>query len=211
VSYLMTALMTATLFLECPEAAVARSVPWVRMAAVAMVACTAALAVSCATSSGPVSKPTETATPAGPQPCATHALRITLGPWNGAGAGNFYRPLDFTNISRTNCTLLGYPSVSFATRTGTEVGTAAGRIPARTLLVLLAPGASAHATLDLHNMFDFSCPLTRTSAPVNRPHAGLGGQGACERGTAAGLRSDRSLPGGPLSISGPEYGTRPVA
>jgi hypothetical protein len=99
------------------------------------------------------------------QPCATSALRVTLGVWNGGGAaGSSYRPLDFTNVSAASCTLYGYPGVSFVTRAGgSEVGAAADRIEANKQLVVLSPGGQAHATLQVVDVLNFPravCPLT---------------------------------------------------
>ncbi len=100
--------------------------------------------------------PSQAVTPGEPGPCRTSALRVTLGPWGGAAAGHFYRPLIFTNISAASCTLYGYPGVSFvATTGGKQIGAAASRSPASTQLVLLAPGEKAHALLDLLDVLNF--------------------------------------------------------
>jgi hypothetical protein len=92
--------------------------------------------------------PTAAAAPAGPSPCLTTDLRLTVGASNGA-AGTIYYPLDFTNASTSACTLYGYPGVAFVSSPGgSQVGAPAGRgsntAPA---LVTLEPGATAHATL----------------------------------------------------------------
>lgn len=143
--------------------------------------CAGALLVSCGSAAAPPSGPatgttaaaspagTSSATtaataPGGSRPCPLSALRVTIGAWNGAGAGNFYRALDFTNISAARCTMRGYPGVSFVTaRGGTEVGATAERTPAAVHLVLLAPHAAAHATLRLIDVLNFgpqACSLT---------------------------------------------------
>jgi hypothetical protein len=69
----------------------------------------------------------------------------------GAAAGSTYVPIDFTNTSGSSCTLYGYPGVSFVTRpAGSQLGQAARRNPGATAtMVTLAPGAMAHATLQV--------------------------------------------------------------
>jgi Protein of unknown function (DUF4232) len=97
-----------------------------------------------------------TPTPAGPQPCPTSALKSSVGTGNGA-AGSTYYPLEFTNVSGAACTLFGYPGVSFVTGTGgSQIGGAASRNPAVTSqLVTLAPGSTAHATLQVVNAMNY--------------------------------------------------------
>jgi hypothetical protein len=142
-----------------------------RVIAGAIFICAGALTVSCDTSSMPRPGPaatvttpvsststassgsTATAASARPRPCAASALRATIGPWNGAGTGSYYRPLNFTNISAVRCALYGYPDVSFVTRAGhVQIGGAAGRTPATGQAVVLAPGAMAHARLRILNV-----------------------------------------------------------
>jgi hypothetical protein len=84
---------------------------------------------------------------AGPPACATSAFTASLGPGNGA-LGSTYYPIEFTNTSRSACTLYGFPGVFFVTAAGRQVGAAAtedSTYPRQ--LVTLAPGATAHANL----------------------------------------------------------------
>jgi hypothetical protein len=84
--------------------------------------------------------------------CATSALTVALDATKGNGAaGSIYYPLEFTNSSASPCTLFGYPGVSFVTgRGGTQLGRAARRNPVNpAAIVTLAPGAVAHATLQV--------------------------------------------------------------
>jgi hypothetical protein len=136
----------------------------------------AAVLTACG-SSAPASAPTSTATtgpvqanPATNPPtgttdnpggttsaaCATSAMSVKLGQGNGA-AGSTYVPIEFTNTSRSACTLFGYPGVSFVTGlNGSQVGAAAHRDstqPAQA--VTLAPGAVAHATLQIVDAENF--------------------------------------------------------
>jgi uncharacterized protein DUF4232 len=106
----------------------------------------------------PVTEPTASASqPAAPGPvrCPAKALKVTIGRGSGA-AGSIYYPLDFTNSGSVNCTMYGYPGVAFVTKAG---GSAAGgtllgapAVRSSTLagkLVTLAPGATAHASLQV--------------------------------------------------------------
>jgi uncharacterized protein DUF4232 len=91
-------------------------------------------------------------TSAGSTTCATSALKVAVDTAKSNGAaGSIYYPLDFTNLSGSPCTLFGYPGVSFVTGpSGALVGRAATRNPvAPAARVTLAPGAVAHATLQV--------------------------------------------------------------
>ncbi len=113
-----------------------------------------ATATPSASPSGPASTspPAAAATPSGPQPCPTSALRASVPTGQGnAAAGSSYYPIDFTNVSGTSCTLFGYPGASFVTGIGgSQVGGAAIRNPTfAAQVVTLAPGATAHASLQV--------------------------------------------------------------
>jgi hypothetical protein len=57
--------------------------------------------------------------------------------------------LDFTNVGGAPCTLTGYPGVAAYQGSGTEVGDAAVRdTSVAAARVVLAPGQTAHASLD---------------------------------------------------------------
>ena len=92
--------------------------------------------------------PTVTPPPAGPQPCATTGLKLTVGTANGA-AGTIFYPLDFTNTSGSACTMYGYPGVAFVSSPGgSQIGAPASRrVAAAPTVITVAPGATAHATL----------------------------------------------------------------
>lgn len=111
------------------------------------------------TAAGSTSKP-----PSGPPACDTSALTVRLGQGNGA-AGSTYLPIVFTNKSSSACSMFGYPGVSFVKAPGgAQVGSAAARAstqpPAN---VSLAPGAAAHATLQIVDAANFplaACKIT---------------------------------------------------
>ena len=93
-----------------------------------------------------------------------------LGVWvpanqgNGA-AGTLYYPLEFTNFSGHACYLRGSLGVSAVDRNGKQLGSparwesSAPFGPAR--IVILAPGATAHAMLAYHNAVIFTSPGCR--------------------------------------------------
>ena len=102
-------------------------------------------------SSQPSSQPSSTAS-AGVAGCATSGLKIKVDTsQGGAAAGSTYVPINFTNTTSSTCTMFGYPGVSFVTSVpGSQLGRPAKRNPAiQATTVTLAPGAVAHATLQV--------------------------------------------------------------
>ena len=90
---------------------------------------------------------------AGPQPqaarCAVSGLRISVGPGARVTTVVTRYPVDFTNVSRAPCTLAGYPAVTAYRGDGVQVGAAAGHdLSVAARRIVLAPGQTAHATLD---------------------------------------------------------------
>lgn len=150
----------------------------------AAAACVALLAAACGSIGAPGGGPTATvtvtasqpgapsagtpsaSTPAAaatPGPCSTAGLRVTLGSQESAAAGHFYRTLDFTNTSGASCTLYGYPGISFVTGVGgQQIGAGASRSPASKRLIVLAPGKTAHAQMDLVDVLNF--PASKCAA-----------------------------------------------
>jgi Protein of unknown function (DUF4232) len=94
--------------------------------------------------------PTGTPPAAGTAACTSSGLRASVGAPNGA-AGSIYYPLDFRNVSGAACTLYGYPGVSFVAAPGTAQlgGTAARNSTFSPKVVTLAPGAVAHASVQV--------------------------------------------------------------
>ena len=108
-------------------------------------------ATSAAGSTGPVSQPAA----ARSGECPADDLKLTIGPGNGA-AGSIYYPLEFTNTGSAACTMYGYPGVAFVTKEGGTAagGTVLGEPAFRNAAfapkqVTLAPGATAHASLQV--------------------------------------------------------------
>lgn len=104
-----------------------------------------------------------TPAPSGPAPCATASLSGSLTGANGA-AGSTYYQLVLTNTGTATCVVEGYPGVSFVYGTqGMQVGAPAARTPGTVTPVTLAPGASAHATLQITEAANYShCGMTAT-------------------------------------------------
>ena len=90
------------------------------------------------------------APPAGTAACTSGGLQVSLGAPSGA-AGSIYYPIDFRNVSGAACSMYGYPGVSFVAAPGTgQLGGAAARNSTfGASLVTLAPGAVAHASVQV--------------------------------------------------------------
>jgi hypothetical protein len=114
-----------------------------------------------AAGTGATSSPA-TATGAGPASCLASGLQAQLGVSQGA-AGTIYQVIVLTNTSASDCTLYGYPGVSFVTgQGGSLVGAPATRNPAvKAAQLTLAPGGKANMLLAVHDAGAFpNCRLT---------------------------------------------------
>jgi hypothetical protein len=109
--------------------------------------------VAGATSSHAAAPSAPAATPSqgagGVPACTTNDLKITAGVGPGGGtAGSVYATIGFTNTSKAQCTLEGYPGVSLTDRQFAQIGAAATRSAASApSTVTLAPGATGDALL----------------------------------------------------------------
>jgi hypothetical protein len=94
--------------------------------------------------------------------CTTATHRVWLGVPGDGAAGTIYYPLEFSNISRSACTLYGYPGVSAVAGGGRQLGSAARRSSVTAPhTVTLAPGATAHVAVGITDPGFFSptsCP-----------------------------------------------------
>jgi hypothetical protein len=101
---------------------------------------------------------TTSATPDGSTCSAADLKVVLLTGSGGAAAGSVYYPLNFTNISSGSCVLDGYPGVSFVTSpSGQQIGSPASKNPAvAPAPVTLAPGTTAHATLQVVDAQNYS-------------------------------------------------------
>ncbi len=90
-----------------------------------------------------------TRSPAAAPRCAVSGLRISVGTGSRVTTVTTRYALDFTNVSGAPCTLTGYPQVAAYQDEGTAIGDAAVRdTSVAALRVVLAPGQTAHASLD---------------------------------------------------------------
>jgi Protein of unknown function (DUF4232) len=93
---------------------------------------------------------------AAPSACATSSLQVKLGPSDGY-AGGVDEAINFTNTSAAPCTLFGYPGVSLVSGPSRkQIGLAAKRsttVPVKQ--VTLAPGATAHAVLQIVDALNY--------------------------------------------------------
>jgi hypothetical protein len=131
-----------------------------RLIAVA-VAAVAGLTISSAAYAA-TSSPAAPAAAAIPQCAAAFGQDGNVGAWipanEGDGAaGTVYYPLEFTNISGHACSLFGYPGVSAVSSTGQQLGRPAGwGSLSGARRVVLAPGATAHTILAIHDVYSFT-------------------------------------------------------
>jgi hypothetical protein len=143
-------------------------------AAVAVAGCSLSSAAYAATSS-PAAR-TVTSNPVC-TPASLHAWVAIRHRTSSAGIA--YYPLDFTNTSKSACSMSGYPAVFALSKTGGQLGSPAGHgrllvIP----LVNLAPGATAHTVLAYHGGMVSSggrCGSVDTTAKLRVNLAGLKG------------------------------------
>ena len=89
------------------------------------------------------------AAPAAVPACSTGSLAVWVNlSAGGVAAGTVWFPLDFTNIGRRACTLLGYPSVAATNVDGGQLGRAAEReLAPKPTTVTIPAGGTAHAYL----------------------------------------------------------------
>lgn len=108
----------------------------------------------------------------GPTACTAGSLSAEVAPADGGGAaGSVYWDVTLTNAGATDCTLTGYPGVSFADTSGTQVGAPADREPTDATIVTLIPGASAVASLKVMNpdVIAGCTPVTASSVLIYPP------------------------------------------
>jgi hypothetical protein len=96
------------------------------------------------------------------------AAEIRTEPGGGA-AGSVYRSLVVTNTGSDDCTVRGYPGVSYVGAADQQVGAPADRDPAaKSVTVPLAPGASAVAQLQQTNADNYGPECDRTDVAAVR-------------------------------------------
>jgi hypothetical protein len=107
-----------------------------------------------------------------PTGCTTSALKVSLGPANGA-AGTVFYPIRFLNTGKLGCTLRGYPGVSAVTGSGKPIGSPASPISSSYGTVTLLPGKTQSAVVGIVETGDFSpsqcAPVTAAGLKVFPP------------------------------------------
>jgi hypothetical protein len=174
------------------------SVTWVGVASAGILALSLATLVGCTptqpassvspspSASASTATPTARPTPATPNPsasgsvsipgtCTVNELSVTLGRANGA-AGSQIVPIVFTNTGSSNCTLTGYPGVSFVgDGNGTQLGAAADEDASVAIVPnSLAPGDTVSAQLRITQAGNYSGSCTVVPADglrVYPPHS----------------------------------------
>jgi hypothetical protein len=104
--------------------------------------------------------------------CATSALKVSLGPANGA-AGTVFYPVNFANTSKLACTLRGYPGVSAVTSSGKQIGSPASQISTSYKTVTVLPGKTQSAPVGIVETGNFDpsqcAPVTAAGLKVFPP------------------------------------------
>ena len=104
--------------------------------------------------------------------CATSALKVSLGPANGA-AGTVFYPLNFVNTGKLGCTLRGYPGVSAVTSAGKQIGSPASQIASSYKTVTLLPGKAQSSVVGIVETGNFDptqcAPVTAAGLKVFPP------------------------------------------
>jgi hypothetical protein len=93
---------------------------------------------------------------------AAHTVAWLGIPGSGAAGSTFY-PLEFSNVGHRTCWLYGYPGVSAISSSGRRIGPPASHA-GRRHLVILRPGATAHAILQVVEAGNIAGCHARTAA-----------------------------------------------
>jgi Protein of unknown function (DUF4232) len=89
--------------------------------------------------------------------CLTGQLRDWIGIPGDQTAGSTYYQLEISNISRSTCTLYGYPGVSAVRNALQREGSPASRTPGHAeRLLTLVPGSTVHVILRIADVYNFS-------------------------------------------------------
>lgn len=112
--------------------------------------------------------PTAVVHTTGTPECTVHTLSLKLGPSDDA-TGHHFQNLDFTNISKSSCFIVGFPGVSYVDYHGHQVSQPAVRDGNKGPRIVLAPGQIA-------------------SADVSMTDPGVFDPGTCKAVSVAGLR-----------------------
>jgi Protein of unknown function (DUF4232) len=143
--------------------------------AVALLPATAMAATAAPARSAQTVQSARSASPAWPAPrCTARQTLIWLGVGGGGGtAGTIFYPLQFTNVSRHTCSLIGFPKAAAISRNGHQIGKSSRALRMRHGFVVLVPGATAHAALGIIEAGNVcNHPVNAASLKVRAPHQG---------------------------------------
>lgn len=97
--------------------------------------------------------------------CATSQLEVWYGVPGSGSLGHFEYEIQFSNISKSTCTLIGFPGVSWINASGHRVGPTAGRDHSfRAFTQRLAPSQTAHAVLTITDPGVLGCVTAPATA-----------------------------------------------
>jgi Protein of unknown function (DUF4232) len=106
-------------------------------------------AMSAAAASGSAASPQVAA-------CTTAQLTVWMGIPGGAAAGSTYYELELSDTGTTSCNLIGFPGVSGTGAGAAQLGSSAGWTHSSTPAnVILTPGETAHALLQIADVYNF--------------------------------------------------------
>jgi hypothetical protein len=80
--------------------------------------------------------------------CNIRQTHVSLGPGDPAAGTTFY-PLRFTNVSRRNCSMFGFPKTWAEFQDGRQIGNSSRNLKGPKPFLVLTPGRTVHATLGI--------------------------------------------------------------
>ncbi|NQX11050.1 DUF4232 domain-containing protein [Microbacteriaceae bacterium VKM Ac-2855] len=124
----------------------------------------------------PTSTPTPTRTPVADGTCTVDQLTLTnQHDGEASGMSQYYFDIVFTNTSSTECTLEGYPGVSFVgDGNGTQIGDPAGEDPSVAVTTVTLAAGGGTAVSHVHGTQPGAYDCTETQADgirVYPPHS----------------------------------------
>jgi hypothetical protein len=80
--------------------------------------------------------------------CTIRQTHVSLGPANPT-AGTVFYPLRFTNVSRRNCSMFGFPKTWAESQDGRQIGNSSRNLNGPKPFLVLTPGRTVHADLGI--------------------------------------------------------------
>jgi hypothetical protein len=114
--------------------------------------------------------------------CTTSSLVIWLNTVGNGAAGSSYYNLNFTNLSKHACTLMGYPGVSGVSLTNRQVGSSAARDETVAPAVITLTSARSARGLESASTHNTATVILQITEVENYPAT------TCSQISAAGIR-----------------------